>query len=160
MKLFEVAKLERSPIGMGLEAMHNDEIAIVGGMRSGNSKGDETRLKYMVYDVKGLSGEMTEEETKKREIGYVELFVEDGSGKIRGLVNIQLTPKFRKGGLGRKVIDSLMTVVDKQLEINDIKKSAITFWKKVGTKFYDSTLTNVVDKPRQHKGTLRGIITK
>lgn len=160
MKLFEIAKLKRDPIGMGLEAMHNNEIALVGGMRSGNSKAGQTRLKYMVYDTKGLEGPMNAEETDKREIGYVELFVKDGSGKIIGLVNIHINPKSRKGGFGRKIINSLMTLVDDRLEINDIKKSAISFWQKVGTEFYDSSLEKKVDKPRQHKGTLRGIIRK
>ena len=127
--------LERAPVGMGLEQMANDNIALVGGLRSGNSKGDETRLKYTVYDYKAIQANNDMDNANDYILGDVELFVEDGTGKVRGLVELNI--KDKRKGTGRKVIEALMAsdFVNDDFNIHSIKKSAIPFWEKMGIEF-------------------------
>ena len=127
--------LEREDAGLGMEQLSNDDIALVGGIRSGNSQGDETRLKYTVYDMKAITKNDDMANANDYILGDVELFVEDGTGKIRGLVELNI--KDKKKGVGRKVIDSLMAsdFVNSEFKIHSIKKSAIPFWKKMGVEF-------------------------
>lgn len=128
-------ELQTHDIGMGLYQMSNDEVALVGGMRSGNSSAGFTRLKFMIYDLRGAEGQLTPEEQEAREAGIVELFVKDGTQTAEGLVNIELKPNFRKGGTGRLVIQSLKDTFG-ELKIYDIKKKAVPFWRKMGATFY------------------------
>jgi hypothetical protein len=127
--------LEREDVGLGMEQLANDDIALVGGMRSGNSKGDETRLKYTVYDMKAITKNDDMANANDYILGDVELFVEDGTGKIRGLVELNI--KDKKKGIGRKIIDSLIQsdFVNDEFKIHSIKKSAVPFWKKMGVEF-------------------------
>lgn len=127
--------LEREDAGLGMEQLSNDDIALVGGIRSGNSNGDETRLKYTVYDMKAITKNDDMANANDYILGDVELFVEDGTGKIRGLVELNI--KDKKKGVGRKVIDSLMAsdFVNSEFKIHSIKKSAVPFWKKMGVEF-------------------------
>jgi GNAT superfamily N-acetyltransferase len=144
----EGTKLEKHEMGHGMSSYQNDDILLAGGMRSGNSDYQHTRLKFMVYDLRGISSpeEFTEQQDE-REMGYVELFVLDGTGDIDGLVNINLKPKARGNGVGRIVIESLVATVP-NLKIFDIKSSAIPFWKKMGATFYKSRhFKDVVEKP-------------
>lgn len=167
-QIFEaVAKMKREPLAMGMESMQNDEIALVGGFRSGNSEAGFTRLKYLVYDIEGVTEALTAEEQAKREVGFVELFIKDGSGDIDGLVNIDIKPKFRKGGFGKKVIQSLLKTAKGDLKIHDIQAKAVSFWKKMDAEFYtDSTFkkkmekTTVGELKKQAKFNLRGIIKR
>jgi GNAT superfamily N-acetyltransferase len=145
-----ISKMARTEMGMGLDYYQNDEIALVGGMRSGNSSAGQTRIKYMIYDIVGLDGQMTAEEQQKRERGFIEVFVKDGSADIIGLVNIELKPKFRRSGIGKKVIKSLMKTVKGDLKIFDIQAKALSFWTKMGIEFYgDSRFENRLDVPRK-----------
>jgi len=160
MKIFEVTgPMERVPMGMGLEYMVNDEIALVGGMRSGPSRSNLTRVKYDIYDMIGQEGPLTQEDQDERKVGFLELFIEDGSGRIEGLVNIKLNTGVRKGGYGRKVIDSLLQTAKGPIRIYDIKTGAIPFWRKMGTKFYDSSFERPVKNTKKaSKFGLYGII--
>ena len=127
--------LEREDAGLGMEQLANDDIALVGGTRSGNSRGDESRLKYIVYDMKAITKNDDMANANDYILGDVELFVEDGTGKIRGLVELNI--KDKKKGTGRKVIDSLMKsdFVNDDFKIHSIKKSSVPFWKKMGVEF-------------------------
>jgi hypothetical protein len=127
--------MDREPMAMGMEQLSNDDVALVGGMRSGSSQGDETRLKYTVYDMKAITKNDDMANADKYELGDVELFVEDGTGKVRGLVQINI--KDKKKGSGKKIIDSLMAsdFVNDDFKIHDIKKKALPFWKKMGVEF-------------------------
>lgn len=132
----EATKLIKSEMAMGLTSYQNKEVLLAGGMRSGNSDAKHTRLKYMIYDIRGVTAEEFQERQEELEMGYVELFVVDATGDIDGLVNIKLNPKSRSSGVGRIVIESLKATVD-GLKIFDIKRSAIPFWRKMGATFYD-----------------------
>lgn len=128
--------LQRERQSMGLEEMHNDEIVLYGGMRSGNSKGDRTRLRFMIFDRKMLDAGVPQEEC---EVGFTELFVMDSApsgplGDIEGLVNIEIKKEFRKGGYGSKVINALKATTKNKLQIYDVQKKAYPFWRKVGAK--------------------------
>lgn len=156
-------KMTKNEMGMGMTAYQNDEVALVGGVRSGNSDSEHTRLKYVIYDIKGKTREDVQQNMKKYEVGFVELFVLDGTGKIDGLVNIEMKPKFRRGGFGKKVIQSLMKTIGGDLKVFDIKQKALTFWKKMGVTFMNHDFSKVIDKPRDKKYKvmgLRGIIKK
>lgn len=172
-QLFEaIAKLTKAEHGMGMSSYQNDDILLTGGFRSGNSDSEHTRLKYIVYDIKGLSKEEFNATPTDHELGFVEVFVLDSSGKIDGLVNIELKTKFRKGGYGKKILQSLIKTTGGKLKIFDIKANAIPFWKKVGvTVWYNSstfeerskiedkpTLKNLKVKAKRH--SLYGMITK
>jgi len=133
----EGSKLSKHEMGMGMTSYQNEEILLAGGMRSGNSDAQHTRLKYMIYDIRGVTAEEFQAKQDELEMGFVELFVVDGSGDIDGLVNIKLNPKARGNGVGRIVIESLKASVN-GLKIFDIKRGAIPFWKKMGATFYPS----------------------
>ena len=148
-QLFEaIAKLNKAEHGMGMTSYQNDDILLAGGTRSGGSDSDHTRLKYFVYDIKGLSKEEFQGKQQEQERGYIEVFV-NNSGDIDGLVNIVLKPKYRKGGYGKMIIKSLMKTVKGDLRIFDIKPSAINFWKKMGvSEWYGiSTFDKKMDSP-------------
>jgi hypothetical protein len=133
--IIESSPLDRREMGAGMESMQNNEVALVGGFRSGNSSAGKTRLKYMVYDLRNPPEKWTPEEQNARESGFVELFIADGSGDITGLVNIEISTKNRKAGIGRAVIDALKATAG-TLEIYDIKQKAVPFWRKMGAKFF------------------------
>jgi GNAT superfamily N-acetyltransferase len=105
-----------------------------GGMRSGNSPAGQTRLKFMVFDRKQLEAGVDQEEA---EIGFVELFVKDGTQEIVGLVNIELNKDLRKTGYGRKLVRDIVDTTQSGLTVNDIQKRAKGFWKKQGVEFTD-----------------------
>jgi len=160
-KLFEIAKMAKTEHGFGMTSYQNDEIMLAGGMRSGNSKGDQTRLKYLIYDIEGvMSKEEFHKEQKEREVGFVELFVMDATGEIDGLVNIKINPKSRKGGYGRKVIRAILDTIDGDLKIYDIKQGAISFWNKMGIEYYSADFETRINKPRKVRTGLFGIIRK
>ena len=153
-------KLSTQNIGMGLYTMYNDEVALVGGMRSGNSSAGYTRLKFMIYDLRGAdpSRQLTPEEQAEREAGIVELFVKDGTQTAEGLVNIELKTNFRKGGTGRLVVQALKDTFG-ELKIYDIQKKAIGFWRKMGATFYgDSHFTKPLEKVSQAITCLDAIV--
>lgn len=125
---------------MGMTAMQNEDVALVGGMRSGNSRAGYTRLKYMIYDLRGVEGQLDDAGWAEADSGIVELFVKDGSGDhggadIEGLVNIELHPKKRKSGIGSVVVQALKDTAG-ELNIYDIQQKAVPFWRKVGATFY------------------------
>ena len=149
-QLFEgIAKLQKAEHGMGMTSYQNDDILLAGGTRSGNSDSEHTRLKYIVYDIKGLSKDEFRDNQQEQERGYIEVFVKYSNGEIDGLVNIVLKPKYRKGGYGKMIIKSLMKTVKGGLKVFDIKPSALTFWKKMGvTEWYStSTFDKKMDDP-------------
>lgn len=154
-QIFEaITKMSKHDIGMGMTAYQNDEIVLVGGFRSGGSSSEYTRLKYLVYDISTVSPAEAQENSDEYEVGFVEVFVLS-SGKIDGLVNIELKPKFRRGGFGKKVIKSLMLTTGSDLKIFDIKKKALSFWIKMGVEFYKSIEFKVkLDNPPRKQLTL------
>lgn len=122
-------------MAMGMFAMQNSEVALVGGMRSGNSRAGYTRLKFVVYDLRGVEGQLKGEEWDEREAGFVELFVKDGTKEVEGLVNIEFPKNNRRGGMGRVVVQALKDTFG-ELRVYDIQQKAVPFWRKVGAEFY------------------------
>ena len=127
-------------MAMGMSSMQNSDVVLAGGMRSGNSRAGYTRLKYMIYDIRGIDGQLSDEQWDEAEAGFVELFIKDGNSPpqasdIEGLVNIELKPKMRKSGIGSVVIQSLKDTAG-ELRIYDIKQKAVPFWRKMGATFY------------------------
>jgi len=145
--ILEATALTKHELGMGMSSYQNKEIFLAGGMRSGNSDSEHTRLKFMVYDIRGVEPEEFRDRQEELEMGFVELFVVDATGEIDGLVNIKLEPKARGNGVGRIVIESLKATAG-SLKIFDIKRSAIPFWKKMGATFYkDQHFVTPIEKP-------------
>ena len=145
--ILEAEKLTKHEMGMGMSSYQNSDVLLAGGMRSGNSDAQHTRLKFMVYDIRNVTPEDFREKQDELEMGFVELFVVDATGEIDGLVNIKLNPKARGNGIGRAVIESLKASVN-GLKIFDIKRGAIPFWKKMGATFYpDQHFKEPVPKP-------------
>jgi|SaaInlStandDraft_3_1057020.scaffolds.fasta_scaffold03307_8 hypothetical protein len=154
-------ELERVSMGMGLEAFQNSDIAFAGGVRSGSSHAGLTRLKYIIYDVGAATNAEIDVEDYER--GFVELFMDDATRDIVGLVNIKITkPGNRKAGLGGAVITSLLDspFVKKPFRIYDIQRAAIPFWKKMGAKFVKMDWLTPISDPSspRHIGFVQGII--
>jgi GNAT superfamily N-acetyltransferase len=153
--------LERQQSGM-IDQMSNDDIALVGGMRSGNSKGDETRRMYIIYDMANMDEDFTN--AKDQEIGSIQVFTEDATNKIRGIVDIKIPVNKRKQGHARKVIESLVKseFSNKPFKIYDIKKSAYPFWKKMGVTFvnhdFGKDIGDTVGKIKGRWGTVNAYI--
>jgi hypothetical protein len=125
--------LTRHEIGFGLTQLSGDNYSLVGGSRSGSSSAGETRLRYSIIDHK------TYEETDdfdKSTLGFVELFVQDGTNKIVGLVNIKLNQK--KAGLGSKIVSDIVDTAGGELRIHDIQNKARGFWNKQGVEYVDT----------------------
>jgi len=133
--------LDRFEIGMGLEQMHNNDIALVGGMRSGSSPANLTRLKYSIYDVPMLKQlKQTGGNQNDALMGHVELMVEDGTGDLIGLINIEMKRGGKRQGYGSQVVRSIIDspFARKPFRIYDIQKKAVGFWKKMGVEFTHS----------------------
>lgn len=140
--LTEMPAFSKQEIGAGLTQLSNERFVLAGGYRtSGFTKSNQTRLKYVIYDLEIYN---ETQDADSAEVGFVELIVEDGTGDIIGLQNIELKPKFRKGGRGAKIVQDLIDTTKDGLNIYDIKKRAVKFWQKVGTKIN-------VDMDRQMK---------
>jgi hypothetical protein len=138
------------------DEMVNDEIVIAGGIRSGNSKGDETRRKYIIYDYKSMLEKDDIDNAAKYELGSLQLFVEDRTGKIRGLVDIKIPKDKRKQGAARKAIEALVNseFSNKPFKIYDIQRSAYQFWKKMGVTFvytgeFNKEVSNIAKRSRR-----------
>jgi len=160
LKLVPIKEEEMSThdMAMGMFAMQNSQVALVGGMRSGNSRAGFTRLKFMVYDLRGVEGQLQGDEWDEREAGFVELFVKNGTKEVEGLVNIEFPPAKRKGGVGRVAIQSLKDTFG-ELRVYDIQKKAIPFWRKMGATFYgDSHFTKPLKKTTGVRTGLYAII--
>lgn len=138
-ELLEMAEFTKHEQGYGLTSYENSNYILAGGMRSGSSSAGTTRLKYVIYD-NVLFQETGDQEGS--EIGVVELFVDDETGKIVGLVNIKLKPKVRKSGHGRQIIQDLKDTTEDGFTIHDIQKKAVKFWEKVGVDFENRSKTN------------------
>ena len=148
--------LERHQTGM-IDQMSNDDIALVGGMRSGNSKGDETRRMYTLYDMKNMDEDFAN--AQDQEIGNIQLFTEDATDKIRGIVDIKIPTSKRKQGHARKAIESIVAseFSNKPFKIYDITKTAYPFWKKMGVTFvnhdFGKDIGDTVGKRHRLKGS-------
>lgn len=141
MRLHEIytqeGKIERFPMGLGMEQIVGDHVALVGGMRSGNSPANETRLKYIIFDI-AMHEAGKEEEA---EVGFCELFIEDGTGEILGLVNIKMKQGYRSLGYGEKVLQDLIdNAKNGELRIHDVNTNsrARKFWNKMGIQWTDA----------------------
>jgi hypothetical protein len=138
MRLFEILAempaMNRSEVGMGLSQYENDNFIMWGGMRSGSSPAGQTRLKFLIFSMELLKQGVPQEDA---EVGFVELFVEDETNEIVGLVNIEIKPKFRKGGYGRKIIQDIKDTTKAGFTVNDIQKKAKRFWDKMGVEYTD-----------------------
>lgn len=133
--LFE-AKLKYIRWPMGLSAYEGKKYTLGGGSRSGSSPAGTTRLRYIIYDHATY-----EEDPKKSEVGIVDLFVEDGSGDILGLVNIEIKPKWR-GGWGRSVVKDIVDTAGGSLRIHDVQRKAVGFWEKMGIQWDSAARQN------------------
>lgn len=139
-------KLKVQGIGMGLVNAQNNDIMLVGGMRSGNSSHDTTRRRYTIYDKRqwqsmakeGVSDESIE---KACNMGIVDLFVIDGQEEsfgVKGLVNIEIKKEHRRKGIASKVVSAIRETTGQQLNVHDIKKHVSSVWRKLGvTEFHD-----------------------
>lgn len=136
--LMEMPAMTKSNIGLGLTEYQNERFVFSGGYRSGSSPEGQTRLHYEVYDLMIYNDT---KDVKSALVGSVDLMVSDDTGEIMGLVNIQLLPKFRKGGRGSKIIQDIRDTAGKDITIHDIQAKAKGFWKKVGVKFTDRSET-------------------
>ena len=161
----EEEALERQDVGMGLQTFHNNDIAFMGGMRSGNSGPGETRLRYNIYDIASTIANHGEENVSEfihdYEVGLLELFVQDGTGKIMGIVNIKITkPGNRKGGLGSAIVKSLLDspYTNRPLRVHDIKKNAVPFWRKMGVQFTRSDFKSPIKTSSKTNRGIYGII--
>lgn len=131
-QLTEMAKLTKRDAGMGLTQYDNEDFILHGGFRSGNSKQGTTRLRFTIYDRKIFADT---KDPDKAEIGFTELFVDDKSGEIVGLVNIEIKPKLRKSGYGKKIVRDIVDTTKSGLTVHDIQKKAKKFWDKMGVKY-------------------------
>jgi len=126
------------PDGFGLTQYSGDEYALVGGFRDGASNAGELRLKYQIYShalIDANNGDFS-----KGEIGYcvVRVASDDGpdQGEILGLIDIELKPKYRKSGHGKKIVrDIVDTTKSGNLDIHDIQRKAKKFWDKMGVEY-------------------------
>lgn len=132
--IHEMAELRRSEMGMGLTQYENEDFVLAGGFRSGNSGPGTTRLKYMIYDLRMIKAGHDHEQA---EIGYVELFVEDRTGEIVGLSNIELKKGIRRTGYGKKIIRDIVDTTKSGLKVYDIQRKAKKFWDKIGVEYTD-----------------------
>lgn len=142
MNIYEVIQeepLERDELGFGMSQYSNDNFVLSGGFRSGSSPEGTTRLKYDIYDM-GLHKATRDPEKSK--IGFTELFVNDETQEIKGLVNIELSPEMRKSGRGKSIIRDLKDTVKGGLDIHDIQKKAQGFWQKQGVDFNNISKTS------------------
>jgi len=126
------------PDGFGLTQYSGDEYALVGGFRDGASNAGELRLKYQIYSHALIAANGGNFE--KGEIGYcvVRVASDDGpdQGEILGLIDIELKPKYRKSGHGKKIVrDIVDTTKSGNLDIHDIQKKAKKFWDKMGVEY-------------------------
>jgi hypothetical protein len=139
MKIKEIIQeepLEKVDQSFGMTTYYNSHLQLVGGTRSGSSPEGSYRLRYIIYDSNIY--EKTHD-AKTAEVGLVDLFVDDVTGDIIGLVNIEIKPKLRKSGYGSMVVRDIKDTVKTGFTIHDIQKKAQGFWDKVGTQ-YDSKL--------------------
>jgi len=153
--------LERFEIGMGLEQMHNNDIALVGGMRSGSSPANLTRLRYSIYDVPMLKQlKQTGGDQNDALMGHVELMVEDGTGDIVGLINIEMKRGGKRQGYGSQVVRSIIDspFAQKPFRIYDIELKAVGFWKKMGVEFTRSDFKTPTEPSKLNAGHIFGII--
>lgn len=130
--------LARREMAWGMEEMANDDIALVGGIRSGSSPANLTRLKYSIYDVPVLKQlQQTGGDQNDALVGYVDLMVEDGTGDVVGLVNIEMKRGGKRQGYGSQVIRSIIDspFARKPFRIYSIQPKAVGFWKKMGVEF-------------------------
>lgn len=131
-------KLDVESIGFGLIAAQNNEVALVGGMRSGNSGPGETRAKFMIYDTQEMDalinkGMQPQDAQKESESGFVELYLKDGDKfDVSALVNIEVDKDKQGKGLGTKVVQSLIDSKEGSLDIIDIQPTSFPFWNKMG----------------------------
>lgn len=154
-------KFTISDMGMGMIQAVNDEIALIGGMRSGNSSANTTRLRYVIYDVVKYAemtdkGESQADIDNECQVGKVDLFIKDGTKfDVTGLVNIEVTKK--KEGYAKKVINGIVSTIDNELKIHDIKKKAVKIWEKLGVTSFTNGSGKEVDISK-HKGFTEGFI--
>lgn len=131
MRLAEII-MQKTDTGFGMTQYDNEDFVLAGGFRSGNSGAGTTRLKYMIYDRKIVD---QTQDAEQAEIGVVELFVDDKTGMIKGLVNIEIYKKFRKSGYGSRIIKDIKDTAQDDLTIYDIQKKAKKFWDKMGVQY-------------------------
>jgi GNAT superfamily N-acetyltransferase len=129
-------KFQVVDMGLGLKQFVSKDMSLVGGMRSGNSGPGETRLKYFIY-IHDLLKDAEDQDDAK--IGFVELFVKDGTDDIMGLVNIEIDKKFRGKGYGEDVVKTIVYNAPEDLRIHDMQKKAHGFWDKMGVEYENNT---------------------
>jgi len=130
--------LERVNIGHGMEEFRNDDIALVGGIRAGSSPANTVNLRYAIYDVPLLQ-QLKQQggDEDQAHMGFVDLYLDDVTGDIVGLINIEMKRGNKRAGYGAHVIRSIMDspFTRKPFRIYDIQMKALGFWKKMGVEF-------------------------
>jgi hypothetical protein len=132
--LSEMPAFTKSDIGFGLNQYENGNYVLSGGFRSGNSSDGMTRLRYDIYSMDLFN---STNDPAKSKIGIVDLLINDSTGDIHGLVNIELLPAHRKSGHGMKIVSDIKDTAQSDITIYDIQKKAKRFWDKAGV-VYDN----------------------
>ena len=122
--LTEGGPFQVTHLGVGMLQFHNDEIALVGGLRTfGSGAPGTNRLKFSIVDLPPGAEPVI--------VGECEINLYPDNTP-EGLVNVKIQKTSRGGGIGRKLIAALVASSRDGLRIYDIKKSAMGFWKSVG----------------------------
>lgn len=137
-KLLEMAQMNRQELPMGMSQYIGDEYALVGGMRSGSSPAGVTRLRFDIYHIETI--QIDEEKAKA---GKVELFIDNETNNIEGLVNIEINSNY-KGGLGRKIVNDIIDTAGGELMIHDIQSKARGFWEKMGIEYTEGKRRGII----------------
>jgi hypothetical protein len=155
--------LERVNTGYGMEEFRNDDIALVGGIRAGSSPANTVNLRYAIYDVPLLQ-QLKQQggDQNQSHIGFVDLYLDDVTGDIVGLINIEMKRGNKRAGYGAHVIRSIMDspFTRKPFRIYDIQMKALGFWKKMGVEFTRSDFKTPAEptKLNADAGNIFGII--
>ena len=155
--------LERVNTDNGMEEFRNDDIALVGGIRAGSSQANTVNLRYAIYDVPLLQ-QLKQQggDQNQSHIGFVDLYLDDVTGDIVGLINIEMKRGNKRAGYGAHVIRSIMDspFTRKPFRIYDIQMKALGFWKKMGVEFTRSDFKTPANptKLNADAGNIFGII--
>jgi hypothetical protein len=132
------AVMDVEPMGMGMAQYTGEKYGLVGGMRSGSSEAGCTRLRFTIFDIEIAKRDPDDPDVF---LGHVDLFVEDGTNKILGLVNIELNRGLKRAGIGSSIVKDIVDTAGGELKIHDVQNKAKGFWKKMGVE-YDSKRSN------------------
>lgn len=129
--LDEIMKFVELPFGM--YGWANKDIGFFGGIRAdGFHKSGHMRCLFDVYDIEARMRTGVD-----RQIGQVTMNIklaetEEGRPEIVELIKLEINKDLRGQGLGRRSVEALLEAVHGDLKVGDMKKSKLSFWKKMG----------------------------